>query len=89
MKASRDDLRSKIFMTQPKEDHWILPHWNCNPEEESIIKGVPLELAGKVKAILKRAGVRKIRMRFRGPRGGNRYNTPKELAQTVAFYGQV
>lgn len=89
MIATRDDLRSKIFMTQPKEDHWILPHWNCNPKEKSIIKGVPLELADKVRAILKRAGVRKLRMRLRGPRGGNRYNTPRHLAETVAFYGQV
>ena len=89
MKASRDDLRSKIFMTQPKEDHFILPHWNCNPEEASNIKDVPLELAGKVKAILKRAGVHKIRMRFRGPRGGSRFNTPKHLATSVAFYGIV
>ena len=89
MKASRDDLRSKIFMTQPKEDHFILPHWNCNPEEESIIKNVPLEFADKVKDILKRAGVRKIRMRFRGPRLGNRYNTNKQSATSVSFYGQV
>ena len=73
------------FTAFSKEDHKFLEHYVSPADESSLLKSIPIEYLGQVRAWLKPLG--NFRIMFRGPRSGaTRGYTRKENAWGFAVY---